>query len=141
MSDAMYNLISQDGENIIKSLIADVAKLKASDVTLPCELGTPDIVTILGGVIVLPKNCNGYVRVETQGGAASDDLDEIQGGVIGKIIVLEAYDSTHTVVVKNAVTNLTLAGSDFSLDDARDKIMLIKNRVADWDEISRSNNA
>jgi hypothetical protein len=83
----------------------------------------------------------GFVRVVTEGGAASDDLDTITVGSLpeGSLIVLVADNSTETVVVKNGTGNIQLAGSDFTMDNKKDTIMLILTQ-SNWLEVSRSNN-
>lgn len=104
------------------------------------------------GALVLPEGpeltidtgeitVGGFSRhaVETESGAASDDLDTINGGVDGQICRLKAADSTHTVVCKDGTGNLSLNG-DFSLDDAADRIVLEKDG-ATWYEWFRSSNA
>lgn len=81
--------------------------------------------------------------VETQSGAASDDLDTInpQTLAIGnEWLLLRAYDTTHTVVVKHGTGNITcMGGVDFSLDDINDRILLhwdVAN--AEWVEFGRN---
>src|SRR3990167_2150517 len=70
--------------------------------------------TIAGGLITL----NGYdqirvLLVDTESDAATDDLDKIDGGVYGDIIICRAADDARSVVFKDAVENLRLAG-DFT---------------------------
>lgn len=94
--------------------------------------------TINGGVIVISQT---YHSVETEGGAANDDLDTINGGAEGALLILRAADSTHTVICKDGAVpgNLSLSG-DFSLDHADDTIMLIFNGTS-WLQIAESSNA
>jgi hypothetical protein len=92
--------------------------------------------TIAGGVITAGSS---FMTVDTQGGGATDDLDTINGGTDGDILILQAADSSRTVVVKDGTGNLNLT-SDFSLDHVNDKIMLINIGGSTWDEVSRSNN-
>jgi len=84
-----------------------------------------------------------YGIIDTEGSAATDDLDTISPWSDGKIIVLKAKDNARTVVVKNGTGNIRLAGAaDFSLDHTRDTIMLMfTSSLGAWLEISRSNNA
>jgi len=80
-----------------------------------------------------------YHTLQTEGDAATDDLDTINGGGPGSILVLKAYDTTHTIVVKNGTGNIKLAGSDFSLDNTLDVLVLVFDGT-NWDEISRADN-
>lgn len=77
--------------------------------------------TIAAGVIT----CTGAVdiAVDTEGAAASDDLDTINGTVAGQLVILRAVSSARTVVVKDSTGNIRLAG-DFSLDNSDDRIVL-----------------
>ena len=102
-------------------------------------LGTADELTISGGVITVTKS---YHNIDTQGEAVSDELDTINGGVDGMILVLRSVASARDVTLKDGTGNLILAG-DFILSNNRDKIMLIWDDSVgggEWHEISRSNN-
>jgi hypothetical protein len=92
--------------------------------------------TIATGAITITGNS---VRVDTEGAAASDDLDTINGGKDGDIIVVCAANAGRTVVMKDATGNMQLAG-DFSLGETEDTITLRKLGSA-WHEISRSLNS
>lgn len=92
--------------------------------------------TISSGVITVS---NSYHSVDTEASAATDDLDTINGGSEGYILVLSAEDSARTVVCKDGTGNLHLVG-DFSMDIITDTITLISTGTY-WLELSRSNNA
>lgn len=92
--------------------------------------------TIAGGVITATQT---RTAVDTEGAAATDDLDTINGGTAGDIIILSAADSTHDVVCKDGTGNLSLEG-DFTLDNGADKLVLMYSGSV-WTEISRANNA
>ena len=94
-------------------------------------------VTIASGVITV-TGANAFI--DTEGSASTDDLDTINGGSSGDILICTANNGSRTVVLKDGSGNLKLAG-DFSLDTINDKIVLIKNSSGNWCELSRSNNA
>lgn len=100
--------------------------------------GDESTVTIASGVIT-PRS--GFVQVDTEGAAASDNLDTITATDLedGAVITLTAASSTRTVVCKDGTGNMRLAG-DFSLTHADDTITLIYNGV-NWLELSRSDNS
>jgi hypothetical protein len=100
------------------------------------NLGTTTELTIATGVITVTKS---YHRVDTEANAASDDLDTINGGSEGDLLVLRAEDGSHTVVVKDGTGNIECAG-DFSMDNAFDRITLLYSGGA-WVELCRSDNA
>jgi hypothetical protein len=98
----------------------------------------PEDVTISSGVITITQ---GFHTVETEGAAASDDLDTINdNGIIPdfSILVLRATSVSRTVVVKDGTGNLRLAG-DCTLDHSDDTITLLGNGTV-WYELARSNN-
>jgi hypothetical protein len=94
--------------------------------------------TIASGAITINDDSS-YLSVATEGGAATDDLDTINGGLSGDILIVTAFSGSNTVVMKDGTGNLRLAG-DFSLDNADDTITLMKNVVGNFIEVSRSDN-
>jgi hypothetical protein len=99
--------------------------------------------TISGGEITLSAEDSArplaFLRVDTEGAAASDDLDKINGGTQGQRLVLQAFSTARTVVVKDG-TNLYLQ-ANCSLTNKHDKIELICFSNSKWDELSRADNA
>ena len=82
-----------------------------------------------------------YILLETEGGAATDDLDTIDvTGTAGTIIVLRTNSSLHDVTVKDGTGNLTLAG-DMALSNRLDAIVLMEYGAGGWMELARSDNA
>lgn len=98
------------------------------------NVGTGSELTIATGVITTTKS---YHYVDTEGDAATDDLDTINGGSIGDTLTLRAQDINRTVVLKDGTGNLRMNG-DFSLDNTTDTISFIFDTV--WLETSRSDN-
>ena len=92
-------------------------------------------VTIAAGEITATQS---FHRVEVQSGS-TDDLDTINGGAVGDLLVLMADDATEDIVVKDG-TGIKCAG-DFTMDHTEDKIMLIKAETSEWHELARSSNA
>jgi hypothetical protein len=77
--------------------------------------------------------------VDTEGDAATDDLQTINGGSEGDILILRQSVSGRDVTLKDNTGNLRLAG-DCNLTDSASTITLIKVS-ANWFEIARSINA
>lgn len=93
---------------------------------------------ILSGAITVSGNRH---YVGTEGAASLDDLDTINGGEDGQILVLTAKSATQVVTVKDGTGNLQLAG-DHTLNSVGDVIMLMYDAGSSkWIEISRSDNA
>ena len=93
-----------------------------------------------------PTAAGGFVVVDTEASAASDNLDNIYyvGTSTaelrdGQIVVISAADSARTVVLTES-GNLKLAGGSMSLDNAEDTCTLVWRTGIGWCEIARSNN-
>lgn len=102
--------------------------------------GAAGLLTIASGVITATKS---YHKVGTEAAAATDDLDVINGGVDGMVLILRANNSGRTVVVKNGTGNIVLDAilGDFSLDNTADLIeLLYDSSLSTWQELRRSNN-
>lgn len=104
-------------------------------------IGTSPTLTVASGAITAPRFGTGPLALETEGAAASDDLDTINisgGGYIGQIIVLRLVTAAHVTTAKDGTGNLHLAG-DWVPNSSDDRLTLIWDG-SQWDEISRSNN-
>jgi len=111
----------------------EITRTKTEGFPAPTEL------TIASGVVTVTetqKFC--FHSVDTEGDAATDDLDTISGGNPGEIVILQAEDGARDVVCKDGV-NLKLAG-DFTMDHTEDKIQLICISAGVWHELTRSGN-
>lgn len=96
--------------------------------------------TIASGIITVPNSSVGVCIIDTEGGAATDDLDTIDGGFTGQITVLTPASTARDVTVKDNVGNLRLNG-DFVFANTQDTLTLMcKENGALWFELSRSNN-
>jgi len=78
-----------------------------------------------------------YHQVDTFEDAGTDDLDTINGGAIGDILILQTVTSARVVTVKH-VSGLRI-GSDFVMTNQADKIVLFKAATG-WTQLSRSDN-
>lgn len=108
--------------------------------TIAGALGGFSAQTISSGVISKPGNAF-CLAVDTEGGAATDDLNTINGGGEGYLIILRAANTARTVVCKDRAIggNLRLTGGDMALDSNLDTLVLIYDGSY-WLEVSRSNN-
>lgn len=100
------------------------------------SLGSFTNLDISSGAITITSSTH---RVDTESGAASDDLDTINGGTDGSVLYLRTNLDTRDVTVKDATGNIYLAG-DFALNNSQRILTLIK-RGNSWYEVSRSANA
>lgn len=92
--------------------------------------------TIAAGVITLPHGGDCFVVIDTEAAAATDDLDTINGGVLGQVITLQQNSSAREPTIKDTTGNLRLAG-DFIMTALQDSITLKYNGTS-WIEIARA---
>lgn len=91
--------------------------------------------TIAGGAITLPPNEN-YFAVETEGGAATDDLVTINGGTNGRRLYLRSASSSRDVVVRST-GNIGVV-SDYTMDtNLRTLTLIYDSGLNRWQEVSR----
>ncbi len=100
--------------------------------------------TISGGAIAVDRLATAVI-VDTEGGAATDDLDTITGGYEGKIITLRAADASRDVTYVNNVAAVpnnirTDTGADFVTGNNRQTLTVQFSNASSgtWIEISRS---
>ena len=99
----------------------------------------PTELTINGGVITIAGAVNWrFHSIDTEGDVASDELDTINGGNAGEILLLQAENDARTVICKEGAS-LKLQ-FDFSLNNVEDKLMLMCISSGVWHEISRASN-
>lgn len=92
--------------------------------------------TISGGVITATTT---QTTVDTQAAAATDDLDTINGGTTGDIIIIHTINSAHDVVIRDGVGNISCPANR-TLSHVDDMWMGMYNG-ARWVEISYADNA
>jgi len=95
--------------------------------------------TIAAGVITGAIAGRRNIRVETEGGAASDNLTSILGYAEGEAVVLSAKNAAHVVTIPNS-GNFHLQGVAFTLNGLEDSIFLLNTGANQWRELSRSGN-
>ena len=94
--------------------------------------------TISSGAVTATKN---YHTLDTEGGAGTDDLDTINGGSDGQLLILRDDSDSRDVTAKDGTGNLALEG-DFTFTNSLDTLTLLYCAgKSKWLEISRSNNA
>jgi hypothetical protein len=90
--------------------------------------------TIATGVITITTP--GYIPVDTQSDASTDDLDTISGGTNGDVILLYPAHTNRTVVVKHNTGNIhLLAERDIALI-VTDEILTLRYNGTDWQQIA-----
>lgn len=97
---------------------------------------SPEQLTVAAGVVTASRT---YIQVDTEGAAATDELDTINGGEAGDLLVVRSLTSGRDVTLTDGVGNMILAGN-CTLSDVRDVIVLIKRTASEWVEVCRSDN-
>lgn len=107
--------------------------------SLPILSGSATALTIATGVVTLTNNSSSYV-LDTEGAAATDDLDTISGGQDGQIIILNSANAARNAVVKHNTGNIyNPNGFDITLDLTTDFVVLRYNATTvKWIVISVS---
>lgn len=91
--------------------------------------------TIASGAITATK---GLHTVDTESDGATDDLDTINGGLEGMLLILRPASGARTVVVKHNTGNILCSGgTDVSLAEATDHVLLIYTG-AKWVVLSKA---
>lgn len=165
--DTLYNLVngSIDNDNLDSSAaivdtklaqITTASKVHGTSITglasLPSAAGNlpsanlPDKVvltatdavtelTIATGVVTATQ---GYHTIDTAADGATDDLDTINGGVVGMILAITPANTARTVVAKHGTGNLKLAsGADKTLDSTDEWLFLFYDG-SDWQMLSNT---
>ena len=103
----------------------------------------PQELTIASGDVIPPDRHGGHLLVDTEGDAATDDLEHILTTHlhVGAWVFVRAADNARTVVVKHAAGGdgtLQLVGADdFTLDDTRKWIFFVHNAQGTLTEVMR----
>jgi len=105
------------------------------DVDGALVLGPNSELAIAAGEITVVGSLH---RVDTEADAASGDLDTINGGLDGQVLVLRSASSSRAVALRDGTGNLILDG-DFTMDSITDTIELLATGP-NWTEIGRSSN-
>lgn len=95
-------------------------------------------VTIASGAVAA---VGAALLIDTEGAAASDDLDTISGGETGRLLVIQCASNARDVVVKHGTGNIYLSGRvDYTLTGVRDTLLLYYGG-SEWRELGQSDNA
>lgn len=124
-------ILTSDGTNMTWSSNAQVNNLKINN-----KLNTqPNTATISSGAITYT---NTYMVVDTEASASTDDLDTINGGSVGDILIIRQENDGRDITFKHAGGNINLTnGIEFSFVNTRDRLVL-QYDGSFWVELSRS---
>jgi len=120
-------------------------KISAANLKKDFSGNESDTIDASGEITISNVQPVNLMSVDTFGAAASDNLDTINGGHAGQLIILQAADTTHTVVIRDNSASgtgsiFTAGGAAFSLDNIEDKWVGVVVSSGVIHEVSRSNN-
>lgn len=97
--------------------------------TLHLRNATP--LTISNGAITVTQT---YHSVDTEGGAPTDDLDTINGGSVGDILILRGVSGARDVTIRHGVGNIyTWDGQNITLESGNlNIVLLVKMSATQW---------
>lgn len=120
-------LIVSDGTGWISSYLDTVTLAGDNTFTGKTAYADDGELTIATGVITITGTNH---TIDTESDAASDDLDTINGGTNGEIVILRAENAARTVVIKDGTGNIeTPFGGDITLDET-EKVVLLEYDLA-----------
>ena len=98
-------------------------------------IGEPTELTISAGAVTISKTARMiWHTIDTEGDAATDDLDTINGGSPGQFLLIQAADSGRTVVCKNGAALPLQRQSDFTMNNVADSLFLVCLAAGVWKE-------
>ena len=127
-------------DNNINNALTDTLNWKIWDVTVNKFNTTPNTATISGGAITYT---GAYMVIDTEGGAATDNLDTINGGSNGDIVRIRITDNTRDITIRDEL----ISGGNIRNTKSRDQnrtLTLIDDtieyqyRFGIWYETNRS---
>jgi hypothetical protein len=93
--------------------------------------------TIASGVVTVEYAAKfRFHKIDTEGDAATDNLNTINGGAEGELILIQAENAARIVTLMDG-TNLKMK-DNFALESTEDKILFICISTGVWHEITRS---
>jgi len=130
-----YNLDVQNGATFNGTDIEGVGSFSTEQiVTGRISFGAASSVTISSGSITIPDNSS-YVTVAGEGGT-SDTLTDINGGEVGDHLVIQPENQ---ITIADNVGNIrTDGGSDITIADGADKVVLFHDNFGLWIVLSVS---
>jgi hypothetical protein len=87
--------------------------------------------TISGGVVTATNNLH---QIDTEGAAASDTLDTINGGADGYVLVISLASASHAVILSHNTGNIDcVGGRSLLLDTENDLVILVySSALSKW---------
>lgn len=100
------------------------------------SIGKTSELTIASGVVTVT---GGKHTIDSEGDASSDDLNTINGGIDGAVVMIQPANGSRTINVKHLTGNINLSGNqDYVMDEIDKMIFLAYDATnSQWWEIAR----
>lgn len=135
---ASGDYITYNGTNWVNTPLGTQANTWSATQTFTGKVITPNDGTLTiatGAVTVTGANH----KLDTEASAATDNLDTINGGADGQILVLQSISSARDIVVTTAGNIVTPDGNNISLSTTSDSLTLqYSGALSKWVVLSRS---
>ena len=105
--------------------------------SLPILSGSATALTIASGVVTLTNNSSSYV-LDTEGAAASDDLDTINGGQDGQIIYISCANASRLINLKNNTGNIKIENGGTITLNSTTQIVGLRYNSTVWEVLFNS---
>lgn len=118
-------------------LISDGSNLYAKSIVTGSPDSESNILTISGGAIDV-SGVSGLVSVDTESSAATDDLENITGGVGNQRITIHTPNNSRDITIKDGTGNIILGntGADRTLSTRVETINLVySEQIGVWLEV------
>ena len=117
--------MSSDGNQVVDKNLTVSGKTKSKITASDLIFEKGKELTIASGVITITHS---YHQIDTESDASSDNLNTINGGTDGQILILRTSSNSRDVVVKNDDGNIIISdGDDHTLGTSNSIIVLLKN--------------
>ena len=117
--------MSSDGNQIVDKDLNVSGKVNSKITAHNLVFTKGPELTISSGAITITHS---FHQIDTEGDASSDNLDRINGGVNGQILILKPASGSKTVVIRSDENNIYTSGdSSFSMDTTNDTSILLKD--------------
>lgn len=94
------------------------------------DLKAPTELTINAGAITITQS---FHKIDTDSDDPTDDLVTINGGAVGRVLVIRPEHDGRSIVVKHGTGNIWLKGkADLTLDDLEDCLILVYTPGSKW---------
>tara|TARA_R110002020_G_scaffold428834_1_gene638344 strand:- start:8633 stop:9202 length:570 start_codon:yes stop_codon:yes gene_type:complete len=117
--------MSSNGNQVVDKNLNVFGRTKSKITVSDLIFEKGEELTISSGVITVTHS---YHQIDTESDASSDNLNTINGGADGQILILRTSSNSRDVIVKNDDGNILISdGDDHTLGTANSVIVLFKN--------------